>query len=96
MNPRLSLTLRLVVLAWVLFSLGYIVLDQWHRAVNARLEEAFGSGRKAAVQQIVELGGQCQPVSLSWSEGQMTLTNAACAGAPAAAAPPPGAVTGQR
>jgi len=95
MSPRLSLVLRLLVLLWVLFSLGYVFLDQWDHAVNAKLEQAFGGGRKAAVEQIVEMAKQCQPVSLSWNGGQMTLTNPACAANQAPAAPPAGPLPGR-
>lgn len=80
MNISLSkkTILYLLVFAWVVFSIGYIINDIWGDFKNVQMLNAYEQGRAEAINQLIQEAEKCQPVSVFSTGKQIQLINIDC------------------
>lgn len=69
---------RAVMLLWVLFSLGYIMRDQWLRFRTVQLQSAYKQGFADSVQKLITESGKCEPISVYNADEKVSLINIEC------------------
>lgn len=75
--------LTLLVVLWVLFSVAYIVRDQWMKFQTVTLNNAYQSGAKAAIHTIITASDGCKGVPLFEGDKKVTFVSVDCLKPPA-------------
>ena len=80
MNISLSkkTILYLFVLAWIVFSIIYIINDIWRDFKNVQMLNAYEQGRVETINQLIQEAEKCQPFSIFSAEKQIQLINTDC------------------
>lgn len=71
---------KTAISVWMIFSLLYIVYDQWQDFKMGQLEKVYLQGKMDAVNDIIERAQKCEPFNLynSTQEHKVDLINVAC------------------
>jgi hypothetical protein len=75
-------TIEAVVVAWFVFSVGYVIADQYEkfktRNVTEHYERGRNDGRNEAVATLLELSEKCQPIDIAAGERKTQLIGVPC------------------
>lgn len=71
---------KFAITLWMVFSLLYIVYDQWQDFKVGQLEKAYLQGKMDFVNDIVERAQKCEPFNLynTSKDSKVDLINVAC------------------
>lgn len=64
--------------AWMLFSVGYILNDLWGDFKTAQLDRAYESGLTAAVNSLIKESAKCEPIKVFSEEKSVELISVEC------------------
>lgn len=80
MNINLSkkTILYLLVSAWIIFSIVYIINDVWSDFKNVKMLNAYERGRAEIINQLIQEAEKCQPVPIFSAGKQIQLINTDC------------------
>lgn len=67
-----------LLILWILFSLGYVARDQWIRFQNNQLVAAYQRGVADSIRTMMTQSENCQRVTLQDGEKEVEFINATC------------------
>ena len=70
--------LYLLVFAWVVFSIIYIINNIWSDFKNVQILNAYEQGRVETINQLIQEVEKCQPVSVFSAGKEIQLINIDC------------------
>jgi hypothetical protein len=81
MNIALSkrMILYFIILLWLVFSVGYILLDVWRDFQANEIGKSYQQGRIDTINVLIlQAESSCQPIPVSSGEKQIQVINAVC------------------
>jgi hypothetical protein len=63
---------------WIVFSIGYILRDQWIKFQNRRILTAYQQGVADTVRALMNQAEACQPVSLTDGDKRIEVIKLGC------------------
>lgn len=83
MNPvniSSKTALKLAIILWLVFSIGYMCWDIWSDFKIKSINQAYQTGRTDTVSQLITQAEnkECQPFSVFSDQKQIQLINTAC------------------
>lgn len=69
-----SNTFHMVMVIWLIISVGYIMYDLWNDGISA----TYNMGRNSAFSEVVQASQACQPFDVSGSVGATQLISVPC------------------
>lgn len=83
-SPKISskTALKLAIILWMVFSIGYICWDVWNDFKVKSVSQAYQTGRNETVNQLISQAEnkECQPFSVFTDQKQIQLINIVCLG----------------
>jgi hypothetical protein len=67
-----------VLVLWLVFSIGYIVRDQFLRYHLTRVNQAFQAGVSDSVNKLIAQSEECEPISVFADEKEVNLIAIEC------------------
>ncbi len=53
-----------IIIIWIIFSVGYIINDQWQDFRIEQIKDAYQSGAANSIKTIISESTKCQPIPL--------------------------------
>jgi hypothetical protein len=71
-------TLMIILGFWIVFSIGYVLRDQWIKFQNRQILAAFQNGVADTVRALIRQAETCQPVSLIDGDKTIEVVKVGC------------------
>jgi hypothetical protein len=71
-------TLMIILGFWIIFSMGYVLRDQWIKFQNQQVLTAYQQGVGDTVRALITEAQLCRPVSLLDGENRIELLKVGC------------------
>lgn len=72
-----NITLMIAIL-WIIFSVGYVVLDQWQKFQVNYVQTAYQEGLSDSVKIMINESGKCVPIPLIDGETKVEMIAISC------------------
>ncbi len=66
------------VVVWILFSVGYIMVDIWQDFKVSKIQSAYQQGRSDAIQTIMSQASKCNAVPLYSGDESINVVSVEC------------------
>jgi len=81
--PKRGLAWKIPLALWLVFSVGYVVRDQWRTVIASRLQAARDEGKAEVVGEILRLAKSCEPFPVYSGDGRANMIDIDCLRRPA-------------
>ncbi len=69
---------KIILIIWVIFSIGYICWDIWSDFKLKEMNQAYQQGRVDTISTLIEQAGQCNAIPVSSGTTTIRVVNVDC------------------